>query len=152
MSQLAFILPEINTEETKKKVEEALEKYRILLLQAFDEEIPKLTATYSFVPPSNTNQNHSATENLAIKKADHDKYRLNYLSNIQKAVNRLSQQERSIVIRRYMSDEEIYDYEIYNELGMSERKYYRVKARAFYKLAFILKVEVYADHESVMNT
>ncbi|QNG60377.1 ArpU family transcriptional regulator [Bacillus sp. PAMC26568] len=150
MSQLTFILPEIAREETKKKVEEALEKYRILMLQSFDDEIPKLTATYSFVPPSNTNQNHSTTENIAVKKADYDQYRHQFLGQIQKAVNRLAHQERSIIIKRYMSQEEAYDYEIYNEIGMSERKYYRIKARAFYKLALTLKIEVYSDNESVM--
>ncbi|MDX8291439.1 ArpU family phage packaging/lysis transcriptional regulator [Metabacillus indicus] len=151
MSQLSFTLPEINREETKKRVEEALEKYRILLLQTFEEELPKLTANYSFLPPSKSNVNYSNTENIAVKKADYDRHRKQFLAQIHKAVNRLSQQERSIIINRYMSLEEAYDYEIYNQIGMSERKYYRVKTRAFYKLALILKIEVYADHESVMN-
>ena len=34
-------------------------------------------------------------------------------------------------------------YELYNEMGMSESKYYRIKSRAFYKLAFALRIEVY---------
>jgi hypothetical protein len=38
-----------------------------------------------------------------------------------------------------MSNEEMYDYELYNEMEMSESKYYRLKARAFYKLAFTLR-------------
>ncbi|MGH1232317.1 ArpU family phage packaging/lysis transcriptional regulator, partial [Bacillus toyonensis] len=40
-------------------------------------------------------------------------------------------------------DEDICDYMVYNEMGMSERTYRRVKARAFYKLAFALRLEVY---------
>ncbi|WP_254866665.1 hypothetical protein [Geobacillus sp. LEMMY01] len=35
----------------------------------------------------------------------------------------------------------MYDYELYNEMGMSEQQYYRMKAGTFYKLAFILKID-----------
>jgi ArpU family phage transcriptional regulator len=41
----------------------------------------------------------------------------------------------------------VFDYEIYNEIGMSERRYYRLKARIFYKLAFILKIEEYKSEK-----
>jgi ArpU family phage transcriptional regulator len=58
-------------------------------------------------------------------------------------VNRLRFKEREIIVKRYLEDEEMYDYELYNKLGMSESKYYRLKARAFYNLAFALKIEVY---------
>jgi hypothetical protein len=34
----------------------------------------------------------------------------------------------------YLNDEEMYDYEIHNEIGLSERRYYRQKARIFYKV------------------
>jgi len=43
----------------------------------------------------------------------------------------------------------MYDYELYNEMGMSESKYYRLKARTFYKLAFILRIEVYKGEAPV---
>lgn len=51
MVQLAFELPEINREETKKVVETALEKYRMYLLTIPETRIPKITATYSLVSP-----------------------------------------------------------------------------------------------------
>ncbi|MED2765494.1 hypothetical protein P4283_26275 [Bacillus thuringiensis] len=37
------------------------------------------------------------------------------------------------------------------EMGMSERTYRRVKARALYKLAFALRLEVYQTEEIGMN-
>lgn len=40
-------------------------------------------------------------------------------------------------------DEEIFDYMVYNKIGMSERTYRRNKSNAFYKLAFALRLEVY---------
>lgn len=145
--QLSFMLPEIDREKTKEAVEAALEKYRFYLLTVPDEKLPKVTATYSLVPPANTNAFHSSTEDAAIDKVDFERERDQYLERIIRGVNRLSKLEREIIYKRYLEDEETYDYEIYNEIGYSERRYYRLKARIFYKLAFILRIEVYKSEE-----
>lgn len=145
--QISFILPEIDRTETKKAVEAAFEKYRFYLLTVPEERLPKLTATYSLVPPTNTNEFHSTTEDIAIKNVDFERERENYIEWIRRAVNRLAPKEREIIVKRYLQDEEIFDYEIYNEIGYSERRYYRLKARIFYKLAFILRIEVYKSGE-----
>jgi len=44
-----------------------------------------------------------------------------------------------------MSIDEPYDYEVYNEMGISESKFYRIREKAFYKLAFALRIEVYKE-------
>lgn len=137
-----FILPEIDRKATKKAVEAALEKYRIFLLTLRLDQLPKVTQHYSLVP-SNTNKFHSSTEEMAIKNADYERERSEYIKRMVEAVNRLDYWERAIIIQRYMNEEDVFDYEVYNDLGMSERKYYRLKSRAFYKLAFTLKIEVY---------
>lgn len=144
-NQIKFTLPEIDREKTKHVVESALEKYRIYLLSFPMEHLPKVTASYSFLPPANSNQFHSSTESAAIEKVDYETEKKEYLKWIMAAVNRLSYWERAIIIKRYMEPEDIFDYELYNDLGMSERKYYRLKVRAFYKLAFALKIEEYED-------
>ncbi|MBY6269489.1 ArpU family phage packaging/lysis transcriptional regulator [Parageobacillus thermoglucosidasius] len=146
--QLEFVLPEIDRDATKKAVEAALEKYRIFLLTHSLDKLPKVTQQYSLVPPSNTNKFHSSTEEMAISNADYERERSEYIKRIAMAVNRLGYWERAILIRRYMTENDVYDYEIYNDFGMSERKYYRIKSRAFYKLAFALKIEVYKKEES----
>jgi len=147
--QMSFELPEINRDSTKKKVEAALEKYTMYLLMDPVDMEPKVTASYSLTPPTNTNEFHSKTEDKAIEKIDQERERRNYILMVQKAVNRLGFNERSVIIERYMKGDDIFDYEVYNELGFSERKYYRLKARAFYKLAFILRLEEYKeDHQS----
>jgi ArpU family phage transcriptional regulator len=143
MKQMSFVLPEINRDATKKAVEAAFEKYRFYLLTIPEERLPKLTATYSLVPPTNTNEFHSTTEDIAIKNVDFERERENYIEWIRRAVNRLAIKEREIIVKRYLSDEEMFDYELYPELGYGESKYYRMKARIFYKLAFLLKIEVY---------
>ncbi|QGH35157.1 ArpU family transcriptional regulator [Gracilibacillus salitolerans] len=138
-----FKLPEIDREKTRKKVESILENYRMYLLMDPEDFQPKITSTFTITPPTPNNTFHSSTEDTAIKRIDLDKKRKNFILWVQRSVNRLSQQERSIIVCRYLTNEDIYDYEVYNELGFSERKYYRVKSRAFYKLAFIMRVEVY---------
>lgn len=146
--QLSFMLPEIDREKTKEAVEAALEKYRFYLLTVPDEKLPMVTATYSLVPPANTNAFHSSTEDAAIDKVDFERERDQYLERIIRGVNRLSKLEREIIYKRYLEDEETFDYEIYNEIGLSERRYYRLKARIFYKLAFLLRIEVYKNEHS----
>lgn len=49
---------------------------------------------------------------------------------------------------KYLGEEELFDYEVYNELGMSEAYYHKkFKPRIFYNLAFALRVEVYKKKE-----
>lgn len=141
--QMSFNLPEINRKETRDKVEAALEKYQIMLLMDPEEYEPKITASFNIAPAAPTNEFHSTTESVTIRRMDDERRRKKYINRIKNAVNRLNYNERSIIIKRYLVEDDIYDYEVYNELGFSERKYYRIKARAFYKLAFILRIEVY---------
>jgi ArpU family phage transcriptional regulator len=145
--QLTFNLPEIDREKTKVSVESALEKYRFYLLTVPEERLPKVTASYSLVPPSNTNEFHSSTEQAVMDRIELEIARERHISWILKGVNRLTKLEREIIYKRYLEDEEVFDYEIYNNIGMSERRYYRLKARIFYKLAFILRIEVYKSEE-----
>jgi len=128
-------------------VECALEKYRIMLLTQQLNQLPRVTQSFTLIPPSNTNQFHSTTESTAIANASYEKERADYIRKITFAVNRLGYKERSIIIKRYMTEEEVYDYEVYNELNMSERTYHRYKSKAFYKLAFALGLEVYEQVE-----
>ena len=113
-------------------------------LQVSLDRLPSITAKYTLMPRA-SGTNSSSTEDAAIANVDYEKERLRFMEWVTRAVNRLSYDERSIIITRYMGDDEWFDYEVYQELNMSERKYYRVKPRAFYKLAFALKVEVYKE-------
>ena len=46
--------------------------------------------------------------------------------------------QRDIIVKRYLEDEDVCDYMVYNEIGMSERTYRRVKARAFINWPLLL--------------
>ncbi|WP_338754269.1 ArpU family phage packaging/lysis transcriptional regulator [Bacillus sp. FJAT-52991] len=121
--QLDLFLAEIDREATKAAVESELNKYRFLLLTTTDDMTPKITPEYSMVPPSPNNSFHSTTEDIAIKRADMEVHRSKFIKRIAMAVNRLGYMERSIIVSRYMKEDDVYDYEVYNQLGMSESKY-----------------------------
>lgn len=70
--QLEFRLEKINRKETRIKVEDALEKYRIMLLTQELNQLPKVTQNFSLELPSFTNQFHSSTESAAIRNADYE--------------------------------------------------------------------------------
>ncbi|MCG3089149.1 ArpU family phage packaging/lysis transcriptional regulator [Sporosarcina cyprini] len=142
--QLQFALQEIDREATKQAVEGVLEKYRMYSLQLCLDKLPSVTANYSLMPGSKGSAS-SAVEKAAIDNVTYEIEREKYLQWIIRAVNRLNYQERSIVITRYLNEEELFDYEVYTKLNMSERQYYRIKSRVFYKLAFALRIEVYKD-------
>ena len=142
--QLSFVR-DLDGKKTKEAVEAALEKYRMYMLTVPNEYLPRVTQTYSLVPPSNTNAFHSSTESAAIKKADFERERDEYMERIRRAVNRLTKLQRELIVKRYMSMEEPRDYDVYNEMCISESKYYRERERAFYKLAFALRIEVYKE-------
>ncbi|MEJ4084059.1 DUF1492 domain-containing protein [Bacillus altitudinis] len=143
MNQISLEIPQIDEERTKEKIETLLERYKILMLQTPEDFLPKITTTYTITPPSFSNQFHSSTEEAALKKMDWEIERDQFMKWIQRAINRLTQKERRILVMLYMQDEEMFDYEIYAEMGLSQRNYYRVKNKAYYRLAFALREEVY---------
>ena len=140
-------LPSIDRTATKKKVESILEQYRIYLLQVSINKLPSITAKYTLVPAS-SNQITSSTENAAIANVDYEIERNRFIDMVIRAVNRLSNEERRLIILRYFGEDERFDYIVYNEMNMSERHYYRLKANALNKLAFALQVEVYQKKAS----
>lgn len=145
--QLQFNLPEIDRDATKLAVEKALEMYRYYSLQVSLNRLPSITASYSLAPAAG-NLPSSSTEQAALDNVEHEEKRMKYMNWIVSAVNRMTKTERRIIYQCYLLDEEMFDYEIYREMNMSERNYYRVKSRLFYKLAFALKIEVYKGGEA----
>jgi ArpU family phage transcriptional regulator len=147
--QLSLLLPEIDREATQQNVEREIMKYRLYCFSIPEEKLPKVTASYSLVPPSNTNGFHSTTEDIAIERAEEQRKKESYIEYFRRAVNRLPPRERKAFIMKYLGEEELYDYEVYNELGMSETYYHKkFKPRIFYNMAFALRVEVYKKKEN----
>ena len=88
-----------------------------------------------------------ALANVAMSEREVKLKRFSF--QIDKALSRFSKTQRDIIVKRYLEDEEVFDYMVYNEIGMSERTYRRNKSNAFYKLAFALRLEIYETEESI---
>jgi ArpU family phage transcriptional regulator len=145
--QMSFNLSDIDKKATRNAVHKELEKYRMYLLMDPEDNEQKITSQLKLVVTGPTNRFYSTTEDTAITRIEQEKKREEFITMIQRAVNRLDIQERSVIINRYLTEDDTYDYEVYNDLGYSERKYYRIKSKAFYKLALILGIEVYKEVE-----
>jgi len=151
MEQLTFTLPKIDREATRKRVEEALETARLYKQIGIVRRETKITPSYEPRFHGDTNKISRQTEDVATWNVDTEKRLQEVTERVERAVARLGYVEREIIRKRYLEDEDAADYLVYTELGMSERQYYRVKARAFYKLAFMLRLEVYEEKLSLVK-
>jgi ArpU family phage transcriptional regulator len=149
MTQLTF-LPKIDRKATQVRLEEVLENVRIHRQFGMIRNEMKVTASCEVRYHGPTNMVGKPAEdvaltNIAMSEREVKLQRLSF--QIDKALSRFSKNQRDIIVKRYLEDEEVFDYMVYNEIGMSERTYRRNKSNAFYKLAFALRLEVYETEE-----
>ncbi|EKS8373049.1 ArpU family transcriptional regulator [Bacillus cereus] len=150
--QLSFKMPVLDEEETKNEVEKVFEEYRMYLSQMPSDILPKVTASYSIVPPSVTNEFNSSTENIAIERLQYEMARDKFMNWVHRAVNRLPKRERQIIHMYYMEEGKGYDPDIMDEVKLGRTTYYKVKGKALLRLAFSLRKEVFkqrAQNEEV---
>ena len=149
MKKVDFFLSEIDRKKTRQAVEKELIKFERVLLSAPLRKQPKVTTSFQLVPANGGNQFHSRTEDAAIDNIDQEKARNDYMEMMTETINRLPEDERSIIVLEYMESSTKYNYERSNELGISRSQYYKLKSRAFYKLALMLRIEVYVPKRKV---
>jgi ArpU family phage transcriptional regulator len=137
-------LPKINEKESKKAVEKVIYQYRDYMITLPTYLMPKVTPSYSIIPPSFTNEFHSTTEDAALERLEYEEARNAFFLVINEAVNTLKEIERQIIFKSYLENDIGYDPDIWTELGVGKTKYYQIKGEAMLRLAFSLKIEVYS--------
>ncbi|HDR7364183.1 TPA: ArpU family transcriptional regulator [Bacillus toyonensis] len=153
--QLSF-LPKIDRTATQKKLEGVLENVRLYRQFGMMREEMKVTPSYEIRYHGPTNDVGKPLEDVAmanIQQSEREEWIKTTSFHIDQFLNRLGngragKDQKNIIVKRYLEDEDVCDYMVYNEIGMSERTYRRVKARVFYKLAFALRLEVYETEET----
>lgn len=143
--QLNFELPELDRRRTQQAVESALEKYRIFKTITFDEREANTTAGYSDMPRSYTGTTTDQTASIAIHNVDVPAQRRAYCERIERAVRRLHPKERLLIEERYMKEDYVYDFAVYNQKfnpPISKGTYIKIRWKAFYKLALTLDIAV----------
>ncbi|PFL11752.1 ArpU family transcriptional regulator [Bacillus cereus] len=156
--QLSF-LPKIDRTATQEELEGVLESVRIHRQFGMMRKKMKVTPSYEMREHGPTHTVGKPLEDVAIANIQQSK-REEWLERmslrIDQFLNRLGNGragiiQRDIIYKRYLEEEDVCDYMVYNEIGMSERTYRRWKSKVFYKLAFALGLEVYETEETGGN-
>ncbi|GAB6927057.1 ArpU family transcriptional regulator [Paenibacillus sp. JCM 10914] len=132
------ILPELDKRRTQQAVEALFEKYRIYKTITFEIREVSVTASYTERFHGPTNVTSDQTAQAAIYNVDVPAARQHYCQTIEMMVDRLSEREQLLIRERYMKQDDVYDYKVYNHIldpPVSKDTYTRIRARAFYKLA-----------------
>lgn len=141
MANMELMLPELDRRKTQAAVEAALEKYRIYKTIAFEEREVQVTASYTERLHGAVNVTSDSTARTAIFNVDVQRARQAYCETMDHIVSRLSEKERVLVTERYMKDDDVFDYKIYNHVfdpPVSKDTYTKIRTRAFYKMALAL--------------
>ncbi|WP_078392029.1 ArpU family phage packaging/lysis transcriptional regulator [Shouchella patagoniensis] len=147
MKQLELLdLPELDKQKTKEEVEEALNKYRMYKYLAFEDRETSTTSSWKETVVSQSGTTDQ-TASAAIYNADTKAYQKRYCERVERAVRRLPQYEQFLVERRYMDREADYmtDLKMYTHAfqpPIGHKFYYKLKWKAFYKLALALDLNV----------
>lgn len=136
---------EIDRETTRQRVEQYLKTARIYRQIGLVRREMKVTTSPEPRYHGPTNVAGKPVEETAIWNVNTEERMKEITERVQKAVGRLGKLERQIIEKRYLEDEDVYDYNVYSELHLSERKYYRLKSKAIYKLAFMLRLEAFVE-------
>lgn len=152
--QLSF-LSQIDRAATQEKLEGVLESVRIYRQFGMIRKEMKVTPSYEVREHGPTHTVGNPLEDVALenlqqhkreKWLEHMSFRVDqFLSRL--GNGRAGRIQRDIINKRYLDEEDVCDYMVYSEIGMAERTYRRWKSRAFYNLAFALRLEVYEQDE-----
>lgn len=137
----ALNLPKLDRRKTQAAIEGAMEKYRIYKTITFEEKEARLTSSYQETPSGYTGTVSDSTARTAIYNVDMPGARAAYCERIERIVERLNERERLLVRERYMKQDDVFDYKVYNHIfdpPISKDTYVKVRTGAFYKMALSL--------------
>lgn len=138
-------LKNLDGKATKNELDKVFRQYRTYKLTTPEDLLPTITPRYTLEMPSFGDGGQSKVENAAIKNVEYYKQVEKFFSRFTHGFYKLTKKERQLIIMAFLDEIPKRNYEISNELCVSERTFYRMKDQALYKLALALRVEVYED-------
>ena len=126
MSQLAFLETTLS-KDVRRKAEKLMSRYKVLdaIIESLKLDIePKMTVNYQASESQRNNQFHSETEKIAMTEVEIEEY-VKTRRKLSLIYNSLKPDQQKIWDGRYIMGR--YDIEVYNDLGMPDRTYYRLK-------------------------
>ncbi|WP_322923201.1 ArpU family phage packaging/lysis transcriptional regulator [Paenibacillus campi] len=131
-------LPELDRRQTRTAVEAVFEKYRIYKTITFEVRETSVTASYEARMHRPTHMTSDPTAGAAIYNVDTPAARRAYCERIEAIVARLGEREQLLIRERYLKQDDVFDYKVYNYLfdpPISKDTYVKIRSKAFYKLA-----------------
>jgi ArpU family phage transcriptional regulator len=150
-----FNLPPIDEVKTREAVEAELEKALFYKLTDIDREEQKLTSAYGDAVSESQRSNVTTdpTARIATNNVSKEEERNAHIFRVEKAVSRLAKRQRDLITARYLTSFDVKDVDVYlGTVPMSWVLYRRLRAEAFYMLAFTLKVYVEKETTHAENT
>ena len=136
----------LDQDATRQRVEEALETARIYKHFGSVRREIRVVPSYELRAHGETNKVSKPAEDVAVWNADTEERMKTTFEAVERAVNRLPAKQREIIRKKYLEEpEEIYDFNVCQEVHLSERTYRRVKTKAIFNLAFALRLEVWEE-------
>lgn len=135
------LLPELDRRKTQTALEAVFEKYRIYKTITFMDREVSVTASYTDRPHGPTNLTSDPTARTAVYNVDAPAARAAYCDTVDSIVSRLNEREQLLIRERYLKQDDVFDYKIYNHVfdpPVSKDTYMKIRARAFYKIALAL--------------
>ncbi|NWL87568.1 hypothetical protein DMN77_08115 [Paenibacillus sp. 79R4] len=134
--QMVMDIYKVDEKATTAAVENYLKDAREYRVTEYIPIEPSLTAGYSDMPRGSNISDQ--TSDIAIQNVDEQRRRKAHIERVEKAVNRLPKRQQLIIRTKYLNTEEMWDYEVADEIGYSYRHYKRIKSYAIYRLATAL--------------
>ncbi|WP_172199875.1 ArpU family phage packaging/lysis transcriptional regulator [Saccharibacillus qingshengii] len=137
----ALDLPKLDRRKTQAAIEGAMEKYRMYKTITFEAREARITSSYNEVPSGFTGTLSDSTAAAAVYNVDMPAARAAYCERIERIVERLNERERLLLRERYMKQDDVFDYKVYNHVfdpPVSKDTYVKVRTAAFYKMALML--------------
>jgi ArpU family phage transcriptional regulator len=140
----------LDQDATRARVEEALETARIYKHFGFVRREVRTTPNYEPRYHGSTNKMNKPTEDVVVWNVDTEERMKETYEAVERAVKRLPAKQREIISKKYLDEpEEVYDFNVCQEVHLSERTYRRVKTKAIFNLAFALRLEVWEETQKV---
>lgn len=146
------LLQNIDVKQTQEAIDKQLRQYRTYQLTAPEDLLPKITPNYTLEMPVFTGLVNSKTENAAIENVEFEQKAQRFFSKFNRALHRLTKKEREIIVKACLEEYPKFNYEIANELHLSERTFYRIKSKALYTLSLALNVVVYQEDDEAVES
>lgn len=126
MSQLAFLETSLS-KEVKRKAEKLMSRYKVFeaIIESLKLDIePKMTVNYQASESQRNNQFHSETEKIALAEVEIEEY-VRTKRKLSLIYNSLRPDQQKIWEERYIMGR--YDSDVYKDIGLTDRTYYRLK-------------------------